>query len=537
MTDPRDADTIRDSFLLTLRGEFEAIDQRVVTAPRTPLFILGTALALEAEGAEFESASARAEAFPDTASEAGVLRHADLNGIPRIAASRAVLRARTVGTPSSTLVIPAGKTLTDAQGLVYLATAGNVVTDGSGFGFFVVTARDAGGEQNLPVNETLTWQNGAPAGMAGTALTLTAPGDPAHVLVTGADEETIEDLRGRVVAYFREPSKGAGTRSDYALNAEAVEGVGAAYVYPRARAPRYVDGGGAAYFVWRYNVPGALMLFVLGPAPAASSYVQDDGTGALGAGLRPSTTRLPSDELLARVVSYIEGTTDAAGRSVPESARVQRRPAGMSTRNYSVVAPIAVVVPITVRLIVDPSVAVWPWGLTDASSRTIQVSPAPTTTTFTLDDASGIAQGSRIAVFVGADVTRDGWWLSTVASVVGNAVTLATAAPSPPAAGAQHARPDCGLWSDARRLTFAEVDAHGTGDIPADVEPEELGSQRYPRPNDRGPDRLFRSDIIGLLEDLPGVLGVTVDAPSVDITSPPGKLTVPGVFTVKIGSV
>ena len=97
-----------------------------------------------------------------------MLRHADLNGIPRIAASRAVLRARTVGTPSSTLVIPAGKTLTDAQGLVYLATAGNVVTDGSGFGFFVVTARDAGGEQNLPVNATLTWQNGAPAGMAGT---------------------------------------------------------------------------------------------------------------------------------------------------------------------------------------------------------------------------------------------------------------------------------------------------------------------------------------------------------------------------------
>ncbi|MDO9016539.1 MAG: baseplate J/gp47 family protein [Deltaproteobacteria bacterium] len=535
MTDPRDAETIAERFLTTLQGEHAAIGQRVVTTPKSPYGLLGLAIGLECEGAEFMAAASRNEAFPDTASEAGVLRHATLNGIERIAASRASLRVRITGTPSATLTVPADKTMTDAVGLVYLATPGNVVTDSGGFGFVVVTARDPGSEQNLPSNATLTWQNGAPTGMAATGITLPQGAETTHVLVTGADAETIEELRGRVVSYFREPSKGAGTRSDYALNAEAVEGVGGAFVYPRALATYGADGG-APHFTWAYNTPGTLAILLVTPAPPATSYVQDDGGGALGVGLRPATTRIPSSTLLARVGGYIEGTNDAAGRAVPSSAQVQRRPAGMGPGNYRVLAPIPAVTEVIVRLTIDPSVCPWPWGTNSGSARAIQASPAPTTTTFTLDETTDITQGSRIAVFVGANVIKGGWWLSTVASVVGNAVTISTAAPFAPTAGAQMLRPDCGLWHDARRLIFAEINTHGPGDIPLNVEPEELGSQRYPRPNDRGSDRLFQSDIVALLEDLPGVLGVTVDSPASDVVSPPGTLTVPGVFTIKIGS-
>lgn len=533
MADPRDADTIRDELLLAVRGEHDALGERIVTAPKSFYYVLGTALAVELEGAEFEAASARQEAFPDTASEAGVLKHAEFLGVVRLVATQAVERIRILGTPSTTLTVAAGKTLTDAQGLVYLAAAGDVATDGAGFGFLAVTARDPGAEQNLPLGATLTWQNGAPSGMAATAITAVASGDPTHALVVGADAETIEDLRTRVIAAFKEPAKGAGARVDYVLNAEAVSGVGAAFGYMRAKAVRYENPGGD-YWEWTYNTPGRLVILALGAAPPANSYVQDNG-GSLGLGLQPTFTRILSSTVLGRIRGYIEGTTDTAGRAVPESAQVQRRPGGMALGNYVVDSPIPGVVDVTVLLTVDPGIARWPWGITDGTSRTIQASPAPTTTTFTLDEVTGIANGSRIAVFVGTSVIKGGWWLSTVASIVGNAVTIATAAPSAPSGGAQKVRPDCGLWSETRRLVLALIDSLGPGDIPLNVEPEELGSQRYPRPNDRGSDRLFKSDIIAELEGLTGVLGVTVEAPAFDVTSLPGKLAIPGVITVKIG--
>ena len=144
MTDPRSADEIRDSFLLTLRGEHEAIDQRVVTAPRTPYYILATALALECEGAEFQGDAARKEAFPDTASEAGVLKHAEFSGVIRGAAARAVVRVQATGTPSTSGAIASGKTVTGETGLVYLVNESGWALDGAGNGFLSLTARDAG---------------------------------------------------------------------------------------------------------------------------------------------------------------------------------------------------------------------------------------------------------------------------------------------------------------------------------------------------------------------------------------------------------
>lgn len=516
MTDPRSANEILASFLLTLQGEFSAIDQRVVTAPRTPLNVLGVALSLELESAEYMADAARKEAFPDTASAAGVLKHAEMSSLTPTTAAHAVLRVRLTGTPSSLLTIPAGKTLTDPQGLVFNATAGVVTTQSDGTAFTTVTARDAGTSGNLTLGTVLTWQNGAPTGMAATVVTALAPGDETHALIAGADAEGIEDLRARAVL-FRKAKAQAGTRADWAANVEAVEGVGDAFVYPRMA----VTGAGLIP-----GRPGTLLVIPLAPSPADASYVQN-ADGSLGTGLDPLYFRSPSSELLARVRAYIEGTQDAAGRPVPSPLQVQLHSAGIGTESYTVQAPGLQIVDVTIALAADPAIAPWPWGVTSPPFRTVQASPAPTTTTFTLDIVTGILPLSRLAVNLtvpGPAVTpiRGGYWLATVQSVVGNLVTLTAPLPAAPLAG-NDVRPDGGLWVDVRRLTLGIFDHLGTGDEPL------VRSQRFPRPGDHAPDRLYMSRIIDALQELPGVSGVSVQLPATSYVTPPtGDLIIPG---------
>lgn len=522
MTDPRDAETIRDSLLLTIRGEHEAIGERVVTAPGTPYYVLATGLALELEGAEFEADAARKEAFPDTASEAGVLKHADFLGIVRTPASHAVIRASIVGTPSSTLTVPADKTLTDDQGLVYLAAVGSVATDGAGLGYITVTARDAGADQNLLAGEVLTWQNGAPTGMASTASTAPAPGDASHVLIVGAAQESIEDLRGRIRVAFKEPPRAQGTRADWVVNLERVEGVASAFVWPRAW---------QAVGYWQVNTPGTLVAQVFGPAPAASSYVQN-GDGSFGLGLRPDFTRIPTPALLARCRGFIEGSTDESGRAVPTSEQVQLRPAGMAPGNYTIQAPaLATAVNVTVALVVDPAIAPWPWGVT-AGPPAYRTISAATSTTLTLSNVFEITAGSRLAVFVGTSVIAGGWWLTTVVgNPVGLVVTISAPLPVTPASVVGNdVRPDPGLWSTIRALVLAYLHSLGPGD-----ETTEIASQRYPRPADRAQDRFFSSRITDAVQDIAGVAGVSVTLPVASSVTPTvGELFVPGEIRVVI---
>ena len=383
----------------------------------------------------------------------------------------------------------------------------------------------------------LTWQNGAPTGMAATATTAPAPGDASHVLLVGAEAESIEDLRQRVIVAFKEPPRQEGQRADWAVNTEAVEGVARAFVYPRATC---VDNG-IGTWIWTYGTPAGVVVMPLAPAPPATvvrptplrsrPYVQN-GDGTLGLGLRPATTRIPSDTLLTYVQGYIEGTTDRSGRAVPSSAQVQLRPAGMAPGNYVVRAANTVAVSVHVRLTVDPGIASWPWGLTGGSARTIN---SATTTTVTLDDASGILQGSRIALKMALfSVIKGDWWLGIVQGVVGNVVTLASPMPVAPLTGGLYARPDCGLWSEVRRIILREMNRLGPGDV--DIAVAEAGqSLRFPRPMDAGADRIALSSIIGWLDGIPGVLAIEIASPPGTIAPTPGVLVVPGEIRVLIG--
>lgn len=490
----RTADTIRDDLLAHLQDEHRALGQRLVTAPRSPHYVLATAIALEVEGAEAEAAAARRECFPGTASEEGVLSHADAAGMTRVEAARAVLRARITGPVSTTSTIPAGKQLTSEEGLVFNAPAGNVTFNSGGVAFIAVTARDAGAAGNLALGETLTWQ-GAPAGFGATATTALDTGDTSHLLVVGADLETIEELRSRAKLWWKERAQG-GNRAEWVEWLEEVEGVGDGFVWPRS----WLDGG----VTFRPALPGVVVTSVLTPPPTAESYVQNSDN-TLGLGLSPSYSRVPSSDLRARVRNYIEGTHDRTGAALPTALQKPKRPTGIAAANWVCAPPVTAAYDITVSIAVDPAIAPWPWGINDSPLRLVT---AATTTTLTLDSAAGIRAGSRLAVQLGTAYIRGGFWLATVQGApVGNVVTLAAMLPVAPSVGAQ-VQPDCGLWSDARARVLGVVDTLGPGDEAS------LESQRYPRPADHAPDLLYASRIIAAVQDLAGVAGVRVDVPA-----------------------
>lgn len=510
----RSAEDIRASLLEQLQNECDTIGVRVVTVEGSPFHAIGTAIALEVEGAEAEAEAARREAFPATASEDGVLRHAEFDGLVRIPAARAVLRVRVEGTPSSLLTIPEAATLTSPGGLVFTATAGVVTTQGSGYAFTTVTARDPGAAGNLPLGTVLRWQP-APLGFTPTASVALDTGDVTPFVVVGSAEETIEELRRRVVRYRREPAK-AGCRGDWIEWSEEVEGVGASFVYPRVW--RHLAS-------WQTDLPGVLVLIPLGEAPHPNSYAQlADGTMALG--LSPSFTRSPSSELRQRVKDFIEGRVYRDGSPMPLALREQLRPVGIAEDNYSVEAPGLRAVPVTVTVETDPGVAPWPW----TSPATREVVSA-TTTSVTLDSVTGLRARAKIALRLGTSVVRGGWWIAYIAGVVGNVVTLSAPLPVAPSAGTL-VRPDCGLWTDVRRLVLALFDAMGPGDLPTP-----LACQRFPRPQYESPDRITASGIIVAVSELIGAVTVEINFPDdpgeQQIAAVPGELLVPGEIIVQ----
>lgn len=511
----RTADDIRDDLLENLQTEFTAIGERVVTAPKTPFYALGNAIALEIEGAEAEASAARLEVFPATASEDGVLNHAEFDGLTRIPASHAQVRVRGTGTPSTTVPVAAGKQLTDAQGLVFNADAASISFDGAGVGYTTVTARDTGAASNVALGAVLTWQNGAPAGVSSTMTAAPASGESTHLLIVGAELEDIEDFRERVKLWRKERKQG-GNRGEWAGWAEEVEGVGLACTYPRAW---YYSA------TWRYGTPGTLTMIVLASAPPDDSYVQNSD-GTLGLGLQPTYTRVPTTTLRTRVKDYIEGRVDTAGRAVPTLLQVQKRPVGIAEANWTSTWFNSASTAVTVNLEVDPGVAPWPWSTT----RTVSAS---TTTTLTLNDATNLPVGARLAVALGTDDIRGGWWLATVQSVVGSVVTLTAAMPATAAVGAE-VRPDPGLWDEIRRIVLQLFDQLGTGDTPMNS-PASIDSARYPRPADRGPDRLTAAAIIAAVEGLAGVANVTVTLPGGGsyVAPDPGYLLVPGAIRLQ----
>lgn len=169
------------------------------------------------------------------------------------------------GTPSgvAATLIPAGSTLTDATGQIFVQTTASVTLDGPPNTQTVpVVSTTTGTAANLPVGTVLSWQP-AIANVDPT-MTLTA------ALVGAEDRESDVDLLARILRRIQLPPRG-GTANDYRNWAEestnlttgASLGIERGYVYPLRSGLGTVDvvplqnGSGSG------RIPGAATLINL----------------------------------------------------------------------------------------------------------------------------------------------------------------------------------------------------------------------------------------------------------------------------------
>lgn len=520
----RTAATIRDVLLGRWRARYLALTppRDLLVTEGSDAYNLADAFAHELAGLELGAQQAAMRVLIRTSSGADLDRFAEDDGTARRAATTSRLVVRVTGPLSSTTPVN-GATLATAAGARFTpinGTTGAVLTsidtDGSGNADVTVQAVDAGAAGNLVAGTVLTWSS-APTGFAATGSVLSTAR-------AGQNAESDAALRQRLLERQRE-KPGGFNRSQIRELGILFAGVGELFVY--ARAWKMLAAG--TVFAW----PGVVTVMPVTPAPAEDSYTQSGTT--TGQGLDATYSRVPSSGFAAQVLAYFKGERDAAGIEVAEAQRVELIPANMLPDDFFSLAPEAVTVDVTVRVTLDPAVASWPWGVTGSASREVTAS---STTWVDLDSVTGIAANQRIAVFIGTNRVRGGWWLATVAGVSGLRVTLSAALPSAPEVGAGNARPDPGLWDAIRRAVLMLFDSLGPGDA-RDGGTVSAGlitggaintqSARYPRPTAASsPEALFPSKIAEAAQGVDGVLGVEVVTPAASSTPAPGRLIVPG---------
>jgi uncharacterized phage protein gp47/JayE len=163
--------------------------------------------------------------LPTTADGIYLDWHAAVRGLSRTAATPATGTIEVTGTESTE--IPEDTEWQRSDEVLYYATASATIVDG--VASVTVEAVDAGAAGNA---------------LAGTTLSLTSPvaGIDADAEVeeggldSGADEETDEALRERVLADWADPPKGGGS-GDYVAWAKEISGVTRAWELPAALGP------------------------------------------------------------------------------------------------------------------------------------------------------------------------------------------------------------------------------------------------------------------------------------------------------------
>ncbi len=511
------AATIRDRALANWRARYLARGEDLDITEGSDAYNELDALALEFEGLALGAQEAAHRVLLRYASGQDLDDFAGDDGTARRPAT-AARRDVTLSGPASAVTPVAGATLAHVNGARFRpinpstgAALTSIETDGDGAATVTVECVSPGSGGNV-VGSALTWST-APTGFASTATVVLAVPSRAR---DGAEQESDAILRDRLLER-RAERPASGNRADWADWVGQVAGVSRGFIIPRA------IRWGSGPFNWILERHGSLVVLPVGLSPAEGSYAQlPDGT--LGQGVSPFYSRLPSDGLIANVRGFVDGTLDANGNPVPDVDQKQLYAATLDPDCIEIIAPEPLVVDVQVRITTDGAVAPWPWGITHAPERTVTAS---STTTLTLDDATGIRRDARIAVRLGAGYIRGHWWLARVLSVTGNVVTLSSTLPVAPAAGTP-VRPDCGLWAAVRAAVLQLFDGLGVGDARlTSGGPVSIKSGRYPRPP-RALDKLFPSKITNVLSDIAGVEGVDVTTPSAVVIPTVGGLIVPG---------
>jgi uncharacterized phage protein gp47/JayE len=170
------------------------------------------------------------QVIPDSADAEYLTRWASIFGLARKPAAQATGNVTLTGISGTTL--PAGRTLTRADGTAYLTLAD--ATIGGGGSVAVAVRAVAGGlSGNAAAGVRLTLSV-AVVGIEGSATVATGG------LSAGADEEADAELRARLLARIRQPPQG-GAERDYIAWALELPGVTRAWAYSRRRGAGTVD--------------------------------------------------------------------------------------------------------------------------------------------------------------------------------------------------------------------------------------------------------------------------------------------------------
>ncbi len=159
--------------------------------------------------------------------------HAQLRGLSRQAAVHAegALTFTLAEAWSQDRAIEAGTECTTAAGTAFVTTAAGTIPAGETACTVPARAVEAGAASNVPA-ESVTVMVLAPVGVSGCTN--------AAAFTGGADAETDEALRSRVLESYRQLPNGANA-AYYAALARSVDGVGAVAVLPKARGVGTVD--------------------------------------------------------------------------------------------------------------------------------------------------------------------------------------------------------------------------------------------------------------------------------------------------------
>ena len=170
--------------------------------------------------------SVRTQCFPQTASGEYLDSHAGMRGIRRMEAAKAVgsITFSVNGTAAVSLSVPAGCVCMTASGMSFETLEEGVIAVGESSCTVAAECMTAGSIGNA-AGGTVTYMASAPIGVTACSNEAAFSG--------GADEESDEELRQRVVSSFRRLPNGANA-AYYEQEALAVEGVAAAVVTPRA---------------------------------------------------------------------------------------------------------------------------------------------------------------------------------------------------------------------------------------------------------------------------------------------------------------
>lgn len=212
---------IGDRFIAEAVARLPGFDGRT---PRSSDEMLVRIMMLASHGLHGHLAWVAEQIHEDTAEAEILARQASIWGIARTPATKAVGSVAVTGTDGTAL--PAGAVWRRSDGQLYATTA-DLTLDGTS-GEVALLAQAAGASGNCPAATPLTLVSPVAGVMSAAAV---AEAEDGSGLSAGADEESDEDLRARVIERIQNPPHGGNAR-DYVLWARSVAGVIGVRIYP-----------------------------------------------------------------------------------------------------------------------------------------------------------------------------------------------------------------------------------------------------------------------------------------------------------------